>query len=156
MADFLQGFLGTYQAGVEARNDVTVVIRNWFANRNPLVTRLPYVPVERVDFLMYAHKYRARSTTLGAAVTANSQTALTAADAMFSMNHDVLQLVDSVTGNSEYVQISADATSSTTFNVLRAASRTTPLARIKCSKLRSCMASRFWKRRSYGPTRRSL
>ena len=50
MADFLQGFLGTQQAGVEARNDVTVAIRNWFANRNPLVTRLPYVPVERVDF----------------------------------------------------------------------------------------------------------
>ena len=40
MADFLQGFLGTYQAGVEARNDVTVAVRNWFANRNPLVTRL--------------------------------------------------------------------------------------------------------------------
>ena len=58
MADFLQGFLGTYQSGVEARNDVTVAIRNWFANRNPLVTRLPYVPVERVDFQMYTHKYR--------------------------------------------------------------------------------------------------
>ena len=75
MADFLQGFLGTYQSGIEARNDVTVAIRNWFANRNPLVTRLPYVPVERVDFLMYTHKYRARSTTLGAAVTGTSQTA---------------------------------------------------------------------------------
>ena len=71
MADFLQGFLGTYQSGVEARNDVTVAVRNWFANRNPLVTRLPYVPVERVDFLMYTHKYRARSTTLGAAVTSS-------------------------------------------------------------------------------------
>jgi hypothetical protein len=130
MADFLQGFLGTYQAGVEARNDVTVAIRNWFANRNPLVTRLPYVPVERVDFLMYTHKYRARSTTLGAAVTANSQTALTAADATFLMNHDVLQLVDSVTGNSEYVQISGDPTSSTTFNVLRGVSGTTPLASV--------------------------
>ena len=52
-ASFLQGFLGTQQAGIEARNDVTVAVRNWFANRNPLVTRLPYVPVERVDFLMY-------------------------------------------------------------------------------------------------------
>jgi Family of unknown function (DUF5309) len=130
MADFLQGFLGTYQAGVEARNDVTVAIRNWFANRNPLVTRLPYVPVERVDFLMYTHKYRARSTTLGAAVTANSQTGLTTADATFLMNHDVLQLVDSVTGNSEYVQISGDPTSSTTFNVLRGVSGTTPLASV--------------------------
>lgn len=46
--NFLQGYLPTGQAGIEARNDVTVAIRNWFSNRNPLVTRLPYVPVERV------------------------------------------------------------------------------------------------------------
>ena len=52
IADFLQGFLGTAQAGIETHNDVTVAVRNWFANRNPLVTRLPYVPVERVDFLV--------------------------------------------------------------------------------------------------------
>jgi hypothetical protein len=119
MADFLQGFLGTQQAGVEARNDVTVAIRNWFANRNPLVTRLPYVPVERVDFLMYTHKYRARSTSLGAAVSSGTQTSLTLADATFLMNHDVLELVDSVTGNIERVQISGDPTSSTTVNVTR-------------------------------------
>ena len=74
MADFLQGFLGTQQAGVEARNDVTVAVRNWFANRNPLVTRLPYVPVERVDFQMYTHKYRARSTTLATAVSTPART----------------------------------------------------------------------------------
>jgi Family of unknown function (DUF5309) len=119
MADFLQGFLGTQQAGVEARNDVTVAIRNWFANRNPLVTRLPYVPVERVDFLMYTHKYRARSTSLGAAVSSGTQASLTLADATFLMNHDVLELVDSVTGNVERVQISGDPTSSTTVNVTR-------------------------------------
>ncbi len=119
MADFLQGFLGTQQAGVEARNDVTVAIRNWFANRNPLVTRLPYVPVERVDFLMYTHKYRARSTTLGAAITSNSATSLTVADATFLMNHDVLEIVDSTTGNIERVQISGDPTSANTVNVVR-------------------------------------
>ncbi len=130
MADFLQGFLGTYQSGVEARNDVTVAVRNWFANRNPLVTRLPYVPVERVDFLMYTHKYRARSTIFGAAVTTNSQTAITTADATFLMNHDVLQFVDSATGNTEYVQISADPTSSTTFNVVRGTAGTTALASV--------------------------
>src|SRR5579863_4892113 len=98
MADFLQGFLGTQQAGVEARNDVTVAVRNWFANRNPLVTRLPYVPVERVDFLMYTHKYRARSTVLGAAISSATATSLTVADATFLMNHDVLEVVDSTTG----------------------------------------------------------
>src|SRR5271168_4183134 len=127
MANFLQGFLGTQQAGVEARNDITVAVRNWFANRNPLVTRLPYVPVERVDFLMYTHKYRARSTTLSSAVSSTSQTGMTTADATFLMNHDVLQLVDSATGNTEYVQISGDPTSSTTFNVVRGTAGTTPL-----------------------------
>jgi hypothetical protein len=130
MADFLQGFLGTYQAGVEARNDVTVAVRNWFANRNPLVTRLPYVPVERVDFLMYTHRYRARSTTLGAAVSSNSTTSLTFADATFLMNHDVLQLVDSATGNTEFVQISGDPTSSTTVNVTRGTAGTTALSSV--------------------------
>ena len=130
MADFLQGFLGTYQSGVEARNDVTVAVRNWFANRNPLVTRLPYVPVERVDFLMYTHKYRARSTTLGAAVTSSGQTAISTADATFLMNHDVLQFVDSATGNTEYVQISGDPTSATTFNVVRGSAGTTPLPNV--------------------------
>jgi hypothetical protein len=119
MADFLQGFLGTAQAGVEARNDVTVAIRNWFANRNPLVTRLPYVPVERVDFLMYTHRYRARSTTLGAAITSTGQTTFTTADATFLMNHDVLEVIDSATGNIERVQIEGDPTSSTTFTVTR-------------------------------------
>ena len=94
MSNFLQGFLGTQQAGIEARNDITVAVRNWFANRNPLVTRLPYVPVERVDFLMYSHQYRARSTTLSVAISSSTTTGLTLGDATFLMNHDVLQLLD--------------------------------------------------------------
>jgi Family of unknown function (DUF5309) len=130
MADFLQGFLGTYQSGVEARNDVTVAVRNWFANRNPLVTRLPYVPVERVDFLMYTHRYRARSTTLSAAISSNATVALTVADATFLMNHDVLQLVDINTGNTEFVQISGDPTSSTTINVTRGTAGTAALSSV--------------------------
>lgn len=128
MADFLQGFLGTQQAGVEARNDVTVAIRNWFANRNPLVTRLPYVPVERVDFLMYTHKYRARAASLAAAVASNTQTILTVSDATFLMNHDVLELIDSATGNVERVQVGGDPTSATTINVVRGVAGYTPLA----------------------------
>ena len=119
MADFLQGFLGTQQAGVEARNDVTVAVRNWFANRNPLVTRLPYVPVERVDFLMYTHRYRPRSTVLGAVIASSSATSLTVADATFLMNHDVLEIVDSTTGNVERVQVSGDPTGANTINVTR-------------------------------------
>ena len=130
MADFLQGFLGTQQAGVEARNDVTVAVRNWFANRNPLVTRLPYVPVERVDFLMFTHKYRARSTTIGTAISSTVTTAVSVADATFLMNHDILQFVDSVSGLSEYVQINGDPTSATTFNVTRGVSSTSPLTTV--------------------------
>jgi len=127
MADFLQGFLGTYQSGVEARNDVTVAVRNWFANRNPLVTRLPYVPVERVDFLMYTHKYRARSTTLGVALAATTTTGLTVGDATFLMNHDVLQLVDTANGT-EYVQVNGDPLTSTTIAVTRGTAGTTAQA----------------------------
>jgi hypothetical protein len=119
MSNFLQGYLGTQMAGIEARNDITVAIRNWFANRNPLVTRLPYVPVERVDFQMYTHQYRARSTTLGAAISSNAATSLTLSDATFLMNHDVLQIVDSATGNIEYVQVNGDPISSTAINVTR-------------------------------------
>ncbi len=125
MSNFLQGYLGTQQAGVEARNDVTVAIRNWFANRNPLVTRLPYVPVERVDFQMYSHMYRARSTTLTTTVSSTTTTGLVLGDATFLMNHDVLQLIDSVSGASEYVQINGDPTGSQSVTVLRGVAGTT-------------------------------
>ena len=112
MSNFLQGFLGTQQAGIEARNDITVAVRNWFANRNPLVTRLPYVPVERVDFLMYSHQYRARQhharrTRLSSSTT----TGLVLGDSTFLMNDDVLQLIDTTSGSSEYVQVNGDPTS---------------------------------------------
>ena len=124
-ANFLQGFLGTQQAGIEARNDITVAVRNWFANRNPLVTRLPYVPVERVDFLMYSHQYRNRSTTLGAVVSASTTTGLTLGDATFLMNHDVLELIDSSSGSVERVQINGDPTGTNTITVLRGTAGTT-------------------------------
>src|SRR5271165_1314958 len=125
MSNFLQGFLGTYQAGVEARNDITVAVRNWFANRNPLVTRLPYVPVERTDFLMYSHFYRARSTTTSVGVTASTTTGLTLTDASFLMNHDVLQLIDSTSSSSEYVQVNGDPTGTNTVTVIRGVAGTT-------------------------------
>jgi hypothetical protein len=124
-ASFLQGFLGTQQAGIEARNDVTVAVRNWFANRNPLVTRLPYVPVERVDFLMYSHAYRNRSATISVAITASTTTGLTLSDATFLMNHDVLELIDSTSGTAERVQINGDPTGTNTITVLRGVSGTT-------------------------------
>ena len=125
MSNFLQGFLGTQQAGIEARNDITVAVRNWFANRNPLVTRLPYVPVERVDFLMYSHQYRARSTTLTTALSASTTTGLVLGDSTFLMNGDVLQLIDTTSGSSEYVQVNGDPTSTLNVTVLRGVAGTT-------------------------------
>jgi hypothetical protein len=128
---FNQGFLGTQQAGVEARNDITVAVRNWFANRNPLATRLAYVPVERVDFTMYSHPYRARATTITTAISATTTTSLVVGDASFFMMHDVLQLVDTASGNSEYVQVAADpAVSTNTLTITRGVASTTPLASI--------------------------
>jgi hypothetical protein len=92
------------------------------------VTRLPYVPVERVDFLMYGHKYRARSTTLGASVTTTTTTTITVADNTFLMNHDVLELVDSGGNGSERVWVSADPNSNgTSLTVVRGVSSTTPI-----------------------------
>jgi hypothetical protein len=125
MSNYIQGFLGQQQAGVEARNDITVAIRNWFANRNPLITRLPYVPVERVDFQMYTHQYRSRSTTITTGLSSSTTTGLTLADATFLMNHDVLQLVDTTSGSSEYVQINGDPTGTQTVTVIRGVAGTT-------------------------------
>lgn len=119
MADFLQGVLGTQQAGVEARNDLTVAIKNFYANRNPLATRLAYVDAPSTTYQMFTHPYRKQATTLGAAVTSTGQTTLTVADASMLQNHDVLELVDSNTGNREYIQINGDPTSGTTANMTR-------------------------------------
>jgi hypothetical protein len=73
---------------------------------------------------MFTHKYRARSTTLGAAITSATQGTtgngvITTADATFLMNHDVLEIIDSATGNIERVQVSGDPITATTFNVIR-------------------------------------
>lgn len=113
------------QAGVEARNDVTVAIRNWWANRNPLLTRLPFVPVDRVDFLMYTHKYKNRSLNLSVAISATTTTTLTISDASALMNHDILRFYDPSNGNTEDVQLSADPASSTSIYVTRAVGGTT-------------------------------
>lgn len=113
MADFTQGVLASLAAGVEARNDITVFVRNWFANRNPLVTRLGYVPVDRVDFTLDGHKYRSRSVTLTVAIASTATTTMAVSDFNGLMNQDVLELVDSAGGGSEFVQVNGDPTSGT-------------------------------------------
>jgi hypothetical protein len=112
MPNYIQGYVGSYNTGTEARNDITVAIRNWFANRNPLVTRLPYVPTDRVDFVTYSHQYRALSTTLTTtAISSGTTTTITVADNSFLMNHDVLAWVDATTGIEEHVQVNGDPNS---------------------------------------------
>ncbi len=130
MADYQQGFEGTALAGIEARNDITVCVRNWYANLNPMVTRLANIPVDRVDFDIYTHPYRAGSTTLTTAISATTTTGLVVGDTSFIMNHDVLELVDSVSGASEYVWVNGDPPSSTTVTVVRAVASTTATATV--------------------------
>jgi Family of unknown function (DUF5309) len=96
---------------------------------------LPYVPVERVDFLMYAHQYRSRSTTLSTALSASTTTGLVLADATFLMNHDVLQLIDTTSGSSEYVQINGDPTSANTVTVIRGVAGTTATSSVATSSV---------------------
>jgi len=78
---------------------------------------------------MFTHKYRPRSTTLGVAIGATTTTGLTVGDATFLMNHDVLELVDSVNGT-ERVQIEGDPTGTNTVTITRGVAATTPLSTI--------------------------
>ncbi len=131
-SQYLQGFLGTTQAGVEARNDLTVAVKNWFANRNPLATRLPYVPVDRVDFLMYGHNYRPTAGTLTDAISSNATTAWVINDTTFLQNRDLLEFVDPVNGT-ELVQVNGDPSTGTAVTVLRAMGGTSALSTIAAS-----------------------
>ena len=116
-ASFLQGFFGTEQATVEARNDVTVFIRSWFANLNPLATRLSWVPVDTVQWTSYQHKYRTRSTTSSGSFTTG--TTLTVADNSQFMNHDLILVTDNGNSGQEIMQIGADPLASNQLTVVR-------------------------------------
>jgi hypothetical protein len=107
MADYTNGYFGTQASTVEAVNDVTVAIRNWFPNRNPLFTRLAHRPTGQVTFTTYTHAYRAGSTVLTAAVASTTTTTITVSDATFLMNHDLIEIVDATNG-SEVVQVWSD------------------------------------------------
>lgn len=127
MSDFTQGVLGSLAGGIEARNDVTVFVRNWFANLNPLVTRLAYEPVDRVDFSWFSHAYRAQSVTLASALATTTVTTMIVSDYTGLMNKDVLELVDSATGSTEQVQVNGDPTSAT-ITITRGVAGTTAIA----------------------------
>ena len=44
------------EATLRARNDMTVVIRNSYVNRTPVVTRLNWAPTDHAEFLMFSHR----------------------------------------------------------------------------------------------------
>ena len=128
----MEGFLGSPKPGVEAVNDVTVSVRNFYQNLNPLV-RLANIPVDRVDFVIYTHPFRPGSSTLGVAVSSTGQTTITFANGNFApslMMHDVLEFTDSSTGNVEVMQLVADPTSTTTVTVERGVAGTSALSAI--------------------------
>jgi hypothetical protein len=108
IADFIQNWLGTSQALVESRNDITVAIRNFFPNLNPFITRFPNVPVQTTQFTMDSHRYRGRSFNLTTAIGSAGTTTIAINDSTSLMNHDVLQLTDPTSGNVEFVWVNSD------------------------------------------------
>lgn len=107
--DYVQGYFGSQASTVEAINDVTVAIRNWYPNRNPMFARLAHRPTGQIIFTTYTHGYRKGSCTLTAAVSTTTTTTITVDDATFLMNHDLIEIVDAANG-SEVVQVWSDTT----------------------------------------------
>jgi hypothetical protein len=71
--------------------DVFGVAINWFANRTPLVSRLPKLPVGSPTFVIINDNYRPRTAVVTAAVD-NASTSLSVADgSMFDLG-DVIEL----------------------------------------------------------------
>ena len=103
MADaYIQGILGAYDAQAQVKNDISTVAINWFANRCPLVTRSPRLPVASTSFTIVSRTYRSRSGTLAAALN-NSATSITVADASQFMAGDIIKL-----NSGEMVQVTTD------------------------------------------------
>jgi hypothetical protein len=118
-----QGIIGAYDQSPQVRNDMSVVAINWFANRCPLVTRLPRVPVGSVTFKIHSRTYRKRTAATAAAVANNTVATITLDDASPFMVGDVLEL-----DTGERVEITADPPSNNVVTVKRGVSGTTAAA----------------------------
>lgn len=105
-AQYNQGIVSPTQVNGAIPNEVFGIAINWFAPRTPLLYRLPRVFDGSPTYQMAGHKYRPRTTTLGAAVTDTTGTTLTVADNSFFMQGDVLKLA-----SGEYVEVTADPNS---------------------------------------------
>jgi hypothetical protein len=119
---FLQGIFGTFDNQAQVRNEITVVAINWFANRCPLVTRVPRVPVGSTTFSLVNRSYRTRNFTL-AANALSTDTTLTLADASPIMNGDVIELA-----SGERVEVLADPNVTNNTILVRRASEGTTAA----------------------------
>jgi hypothetical protein len=124
MADqFLQGIFGAFDNQAQIRNEITVVAINWFANRCPLVTRVPRMPVGSVTFTMVSRSYRNRNFVLNANAL-STDTTLTLTDASPIMNGDVIEMA-----SCEHVEVVADPNLTlNTITVRRGAEGTTAAA----------------------------
>lgn len=120
---FLQGIGADYDQSSQVRNEIFVATKNWFANRTPLVTRIPRVPVGSTTFSIVNRNFRPRTTTLGAAIANNVVTSVTLADASIFMKGDVIEI------GSERLEITADPdTTNNTVTVRRGAESSTAAA----------------------------
>jgi hypothetical protein len=119
---FLQGIFGTFDNQAQVRNEITVVAINWFANRCPLVTRVPRVPVGSTTFSLVNRSYRTRNFTL-AANALSTDTTLTLVDASPIMNGDVVELA-----SGERVEVVADPNVTNNTILVRRASEGTTAA----------------------------
>ncbi|HEV3122626.1 MAG TPA: DUF5309 family protein [Isosphaeraceae bacterium] len=124
MADqFLQGIFGAFDDQAQIRNEITVVAINWFANRCPLVTRVPRLPIGSTSFTMVNRFYRNRNVTLNANALVGDTT-LALVDASTLMQGDVVEMV-----SGEHVEVIADPNLATNVvTVRRGAEGTTPTA----------------------------
>ncbi len=46
-------------------NDAAVFLRNWFVNLCPLLTRLPWIPVDHADFHIWSHRHATEAEKAG-------------------------------------------------------------------------------------------
>lgn len=120
---FLQGIGLEVDQALQVRNEIFVITKHWYANRCPLVTRIPRVPVGSTTFSIINRNFRPRTTTLGAAIANNVVTTVTLADASLFMKGDVVAV------GSERLEITADPDiTNNTVTVRRGAESTTAAA----------------------------
>lgn len=117
-----QDILNINSQSIHIRNAVFAIANQWFANRNPLTTRIPHVPVGSTTFKIVTRNFRPRAYTLGAAIADGVVTTITLNDATPLMAGDVLELI-----SGERVEV-ATVDSGTTVTVIRGVESTTGAA----------------------------